>query len=198
MSGLVMTKVRPLMSDYSLGRRLNSVTLYISSMSKLNSFNTKFRKRFFQMPYSMNKIGRYCDQILNTLLLTHTKHQECMSIYDRSKWIWISLYPFIDYGIHTPLRPPCIECTVLTLTIIYYGCPIFLSLYETFMHDFILGYYGPFTDHTHPQRAIFFVFVFIKWAYGPYMSTHGMPLPRPSITLLPLLSLAGSTSPCLV
>jgi hypothetical protein len=38
MSGLVMPKVRPLMSDYSRGRRLNSVKIYISSMSKLTDF----------------------------------------------------------------------------------------------------------------------------------------------------------------
>jgi hypothetical protein len=96
----------------------------------------------------MNKIGRYCNQTLNTLLLTHTKHQESMSMYDQSKRIWISLYLFIDYGIHTSLRPPCIECTMLTLTIIYYGCPIFLSLYEIFMHDLVLGFWGPFRSYT--------------------------------------------------
>jgi hypothetical protein len=133
---------------FYMGGDPSSGRLSIYSPSYVNSSNTRFRKRFFQMPSSINKIGRYCNQTLNTLLLTHTKHQESMSIYDRSKWIWISLYPFIDYDIHTSLRPPCIECTVLTLTIIYYGCPIFLSLYETFMHDFILGYYGPFRSYT--------------------------------------------------
>jgi hypothetical protein len=44
-------------------------------------------------------------------------------------------------------RPPCIECTMLTLTIIYFGCPIFLSLYETFLHDLISGYYGPLRSY---------------------------------------------------
>jgi hypothetical protein len=120
----------------------------IYSTSYVNSSNTRFHKHFFHMPSSMNQIARFCNQTLNTLLLTHTKHQESMSIYDRSKWIWISLYPFIDYGIRTSLQPPCTECTMLTLTIIY-GCPIFLSLYETFMHDLIqVGYYGPFRSYT--------------------------------------------------
>jgi hypothetical protein len=129
--------------DPSSGRRS------IYSTSYVDSSNTKFRKRFFRVPTPMNKIGRYCDQISNTLLLTHTKHQGSMNIYDQSKWIWISLYPFIDYGIHASLQPPCIECTMLTLTIIYFGCPIFLSLYETFMHDLILGCYGPLSSYTY-------------------------------------------------
>jgi hypothetical protein len=65
--------------DPSSGRRS------IYSTSYVNSSNTRFRKRFFRVPTPMNKIGRYCDQTLNTLLLTHTKHQDSMSIYDRSK-----------------------------------------------------------------------------------------------------------------
>jgi hypothetical protein len=36
---------------------------------------------------------------------------------------------------------------MLTLTIIYFGCPIFLSLYETFLHDLISGYYGTLRSH---------------------------------------------------
>jgi hypothetical protein len=100
--------------DPSSGRRSIYSTTYVDSS------NTRFRKRFLRVPTPMNKIGRYCDQILNTLLLTHTKHQGSMNIYDQSKWIWISLYPFIDYGIHASLRPPCIECTMLTLSIIYF------------------------------------------------------------------------------
>jgi hypothetical protein len=65
--------------DPSSGRRS------IYSTSYVNSSNTRFRKRFFRVPTPMNKIGRYCDLTLNTLLLTHTKHQDSMSIYDQSK-----------------------------------------------------------------------------------------------------------------